>query len=198
MRTTLALVCTLLLAAIAMAGPLVTVTPLDASPDKDYQGAESFETTMPPPGWYLDVTNPAATWTLLPLGYEGSRCAYIPMDIMGEFIDERLGFTTSYTADQWLHFALQGQTAVNATLQVWVGEDLVFDFARDWTLPWDQWGLVEIDLSQTNYAGHPNVDFAWQYTGTFAPSLSLDMVGITDEAVGNDVATMGELKALYR
>lgn len=198
MKPILALLIVLLCAAAVAAGPLVTITPLDATADKDYQGAESFETTMPPPGWYRDVTNAGAAWTLLPLGYEGTNCAYSPMEIMGEPIDERLGFYTTYTADQWLHFAVKGQTAVNASLLVWVGEDLVFDFAADWTLPSDQWGLVEIDLSQTNYAGHPNVDFAWQYVGTFAPSLSLDMVGITDQAVGNSVTTMGELKNLFR
>jgi len=184
---------------VVFAGDGVTVTPMGDAFAKDYQGEESFETSMPPAGWNRRVTNSACAWTFSSLfPYDGNQCAYVPMDIMGEAIDEQLSFDTSYTATQWLHFAVKGQKGANANLTVWVGEDLVFDFARDWTLPFDQWGLVEIDLGETNYAGFPNVEFAWKYTGTFAPELYLDMVGITESPVGADVSDWGDVKNMFR
>lgn len=199
MRRLILLLSLLSLATISLAGPAVTITPLNADPAKWYEGAEGFETSMPPSGWTRTVTNAAAAWMLFGADpYEGNSCATSQMEIMGEPIDEWLSFSYSYTSNQFLHFAVKGQTAVNATLNVYVGEDLVFDFARDWTLPWDQWGLVEIDLSTTNGAGFPNTDFSWRYVGTFAPSIYLDAVGITEEAVSADVAAWGTVKSLFR
>ena len=186
-------------ATVAFAADGVTITPMGDALAKAYQGEESFETSMPPAGWTRTVTNPDCAWTfsfLFP--YDGSQCAHVPMDIMGAPIDERLGFTATYTATQWLHFAVKGQKSVPSNFEVWVGGDLVFDMDRDWTLPANEWGLVEIDLGATSSAGVADVPFTFKYAGTYAPELYLDMVGITESPVGNDVADWSSLKDMFR
>ena len=199
MRTMTVTSILLILAGAALAGPVFTITPMDAGPDKWYEGPTGFETAVPPLGWTASSTNPDSRWIQYGAQpYEGNYCAAVLMDIMGAPVDAWLGFNYSYTANQYLHFALKGQTSVTATLRLYVGEDLVFDMANDWTLPADQWGLVEVDLSTTNYAGFPNVAFDWVYTGTFAPSIYLDAVGITEETVAAEVAEWGAVKSIFR
>ncbi|MFH2053596.1 MAG: hypothetical protein ABIK96_14115 [bacterium] len=50
--------------------------------------------------------------------------------------------------------------AVNGGLRVTVGGDVVFDSSTGWTLFELVWGLVEIDLGQTNHIGETDVDAA--------------------------------------
>lgn len=200
MRLVIALLTTMALAAGAAAAPLISITPLAGPPSaKSYQGAEPFESTMPPAGWYLDSTNPAATWTLtIGTPYEGLSHATCPVDPAGGTVDERLGFMHSYVATEILHFALRGTVADDVTLEVWVGEDLVFDFDRDWTLPPGVWGLVEVELGTTGSVGLPNVDFAWHYVGVGAPAIDLDMVWIDETPIGEQPRSWGGVKDMFR
>ncbi|MBU2500669.1 hypothetical protein KJ682_05005 [bacterium] len=198
MKTSLLITAFLLITGSSLAGPLVTVTPLDAKSPGLLAG-ESFEAGMPPSGWYQTTSNQGSTWRIWSnFGYDGSQCAHAPMDIMGEPVDEKLGFHTTYSADEILTFALMTTPAVNGGLRVTVGGDVVFDSSTDWTLFELVWGLVEIDLGQTNHIGETDVDICFHYYGSYAADVFLDLVAIEENPVDVDAAAWGGIKSLFR
>lgn len=198
MKTSLLIATFLLITGSAFAGPLVTVTPLDAKSPGLLAG-ESFEAGMPPSGWYQTTANEGSSWRIWSnFGYDGSRCAIAPMDIMGEPVDEKLGFHTTYTADEILTFALMTYPAVQGGLRVLVGGDVVFDSSTDWSIYDFAWGLVEIDLGQTNHIGETDVDICFHYYGSYGADVYLDLVTIADNPVDAGSATWGGIKSLFR
>ncbi len=153
--------------------------------DRDYD--EGFETSVPPAGWTVTVTNADYTWIQTTASYfEGAAAAEVQYDPdLTPVQDEWMYFDhTIAPGENQLNFAAMASYywAVdpyqNYNLLVTVNGDVVWDFRSDYaTTTSYEWAIYDIDLSA--YEGQ-TVTIGFGYQGSDGAQGCFDRVGIND------------------